>query len=231
MGSYPKKYGVVLYPGFQLIDVCGPVDVLNVLSTHVPDITLDLVAADNDPVSTFPKVWPEKMGMPPFRTSQTLQPAHTFASAPQYDVLIVPGGMGVFDPAPDKAGQPNPAVVDPIVELVQRQFPGLQYLVTVCTGSGIAARSGLLDGKRATTFKGAWKVIPAWRPQVQWVPKARWVVDGNVWTSSGVCSGTDLMFAFVKEMHGEKIAGEIASWMEYSRHEDPSMDPFGIEES
>ncbi|KAF2462728.1 class I glutamine amidotransferase-like protein [Lindgomyces ingoldianus] len=231
MESTPKKYGVVLYEGFQLIDVCGPIDVLNVLTTHVEGISLSLIAETKSPISTFPKEWPEKMGMPPFTTSQTMMPTDDFDSAPQLDVLIIPGGMGCFDPNPANVGKPNPAVVDPIVKFINKQYPKLQYLITVCTGSGIASQTGIMDGKKATTFKGAWKVIPVWRPQVTWIPKARWVVDGNIWSSSGVCSGTDLMFGFVKEMYGEKVARDIAVWMEYQRHEDPTADPFGIEEA
>lgn len=231
MASTPKKYGVVLYDGFQLSDVCGPVDVLNVLTTHVEGISLSIIGETMNPISTFPKKWPGEMGMPPFTTSQTLQPTHTFETAPELDVLIIPGGMGCFDPEPAKVGKPDPAVVDPIVKFVLDRYPKLQYLLTVCTGAGIVSQSGLLDGKKATTFKGAWKVIPPWRPQVEWIPKARWVVDRNIWTSSGVCSGTDLMFAFVKHLHGEKVANEIAVWMEYTRHEDPALDPFGIENS
>lgn len=227
--AHPKKYGIVLYDGFQLTDVCGPVDVLNVLTTHVEGISLAVIAESTTPVSTFPKKWPAAMGMPPFNTSQTLQPTHTFETAPQLDVLIIPGGMGCFDPEPENVGKPDPAVIDPIVKFILAQYPKLQYLITVCTGAGVTSQTGLLDGKKATTFKGAWKVIPLWRPQVEWIPKARWVVDGNIWTSSGVCSGTDLMFAFVKHIHGETITKDIAVWMEYTRHEDPSWDPFGIE--
>ncbi|KAH6889663.1 class I glutamine amidotransferase-like protein [Thelonectria olida] len=229
MSGTPKKYGIVVYPGFQLIDVCGPVDVLNVLSTHVEGISLSIITETLEPTSTFPKVWPEKMGMPPFTTSELLTPTHTFDTAPQLDVLIIPGGMGCFDPEPENAGQPNPAVCDPIGKFILKQYPNLKYLITVCTGAGITSLTGLLDGKRATTFKGAWKVIPTWRPEVNWIPQARWVVDGNIWTSSGVCSGIDLMFGFIKAIHGEKIAKDIAVWMEYTRHEDPNVDPFGIE--
>ncbi|KAK7428265.1 hypothetical protein QQZ08_005162 [Neonectria magnoliae] len=228
MADVPKKYGVVLYDGFQLIDVCGPIDVLNVLSSHVEGLSLSIIADSLEPTSTLPKTWPNKTGMSPFTTSQLLKPTHTFDTAPQLDVLIIPGGMGCFDPDPTNPGQPNPAVVNPIVKFVQSQYPGLKYLVTVCTGSGITSLSGLLDGKNATTFKGAWGVIPAWRPQVNWIPSARWVVDGNIWTSSGVCSGIDLMFGFVKSVHGEALAHKIAVWMEYQRHEDPTVDPFGI---
>ncbi|KAI1616288.1 class I glutamine amidotransferase-like protein [Exophiala viscosa] len=229
MANPPKRFGMILYDGFQLIDVCGPLDVLNVLSTRTEGVSLSLIAEDTQPKSTFPKEWPANMGMAPFTTSQTLQPTHTFESAPELDVLIVPGGMGSFDPA--RQGQPNSAVVDPIVKFVLERYPKLQYLLTVCTGSGIVSQSGLLDGKNATLFKGAWEVIPQWRPSVQWQPRARWTVDGNIWTSSGVASGIDLMFAFVKHIHGEEIVRDIAGWMEYRVHEDPANDPFGIDVS
>lgn len=226
MENPPTRFGVVLYDGFQLIDVCGPLDVLNTLSAHVPGISLALIAEDTSPKCTFPKEWPANMGMSPFTTCQTLQPTHDFKTAPELDVLIIPGGMGCFDPS--RTGQPNPAEVDPIVAFVRDRYPKLRYLLTVCTGSGILSQSGLLDGKTATLFKGAWEVIPKWRPQVNWQPRARWTEDGNIWTSSGVMSGIDLMFAFVKHIHGEKIAKDVSAWVEYSRHLDPNDDPFGI---
>ncbi|ORX98950.1 class I glutamine amidotransferase-like protein [Clohesyomyces aquaticus] len=226
MPTKPQSFGVVLYPGFQLTDICGPIDVLNVLSSHVPSISLALVAEKTGPISTSPTCWPSNTGMPPMTICESVVATHTFSTAPQFDVLIIPGGMGCFDPA--AKGQPNPAVVDPIVKFIKAQYPGLKYLLTVCTGSGITACSGLLDGRKATTFKGAWGVIPPWRPQVNWVPKARWVVDGNIWSSSGVSSGTDLMFGFVETVFGDTTAEEIAVWMEYVRHRDPNNDPFGI---
>ncbi|KIX05665.1 uncharacterized protein Z518_03637 [Rhinocladiella mackenziei CBS 650.93] len=227
MASPPKRFGMVLFDGFQLIDVAGPVDVLNVLSTRVEGISLSLIAEDLSPKSTLPKVWPANMGMAQFTTSQTLQPTHTFDTAPELDVLIIPGGMGSFDP--ERPGKPNAAVVQPIVKFALARFPELQYILTVCTGSGILSQSGLLDGKKATLFKGAWDVIPHWRPEVHWQPRARWTEDGKVWTSSGVASGIDLIFAFVKHIHGEEIAKDISIWMEYNRHHDRHNDPFGID--
>ncbi|KAF2726690.1 class I glutamine amidotransferase-like protein [Polyplosphaeria fusca] len=167
------------------------------------------------------------MDMPAFGASQTLTATQTFANAPQFDALLVPGGMGCFDP--NDKGRPNPKNLNPVVDFVKAQYPGLKYLITVCTGSAVTSLTGLLDGKRATTFKGALPVLAKWRPQVQWVPRARWVVDGNIWTSSGVSSGMDVAFAFVKEVYGEETAAAIATWMEYVRHEDGDVDPFGID--
>ena len=63
-------------------------------------------------------------------------------------------------------------------------------------------------------------------PKVEWVPKARWVVDGNIWTSSGITAGMDLIYAFVEHVYGGKVAEDIANASEYERHVDPNDDPF-----
>lgn len=56
--------------------------------------------------------------------------------------------------------------------------------------------------------------------------KARWVVDGNVWTSSGVAAGLDMMYAWVGELWGEEVAAELADGLEYERNKDPTADRF-----
>ena len=65
-------------------------------------------------------------------------------------------------------------------------------------------------------------------PAVKWVDKARWVVDGNIWSSSGVTAGMDMMLGFVEEVYGRKEAEWIALAMEYERHREADWDPFAI---
>ena len=69
---------------------------------------------------------------------------------------------------------------------MREAYQDVKYLMTVCTGAGIAARAGILDGKNATTNKAAWNETTALGPNVKWISHARWVVDGNIWTTSGV---------------------------------------------
>lgn len=148
---------------------------------------------------------------------QSIVPTHTFASAPSLDILLVPGGLGTRGSTPH---------VEEAISYIRDVYPHLGYLITVCTGAGLAARAGVLDGKRATTNKRAWSETTALGPKVDWIPRARWVTDGNIWSSSGVSAGLDVVFAWIGEVFGEDVAQSIADGMEYERHQDPSWDPF-----
>jgi transcriptional regulator GlxA family with amidase domain len=61
---------------------------------------------------------------------------------------------------------------------------------------------------------------------VQWIGKARWVVDGNIWTSSGIGAGIDLIYAWIAEVWGEETASLLADSSEYVRNKDSSDDRF-----
>ncbi|KAF8995484.1 class I glutamine amidotransferase-like protein [Cyathus striatus] len=210
--STPVNYGVLLFPAFQALDVFGPLDALNMLSMRY-SMNLYIIAATLDPVSTRPVSAVTNPMNSNF--SESIVPTHTFSDPPPLDVLIVPGGLGTR--VPD---------FDNVIEFVRTTYPKLQHLITVCTGAGIAARAGVLDGKRATTNKQNWAQTIALGPNVDWVARARWVQDGNTWTSSGVSAGIDVIFAFIASVHGETVATDIANVMEYERHLDPNWDPF-----
>ncbi|KAH7125934.1 DJ-1/PfpI family protein [Dactylonectria macrodidyma] len=207
----PVNFGVVVFPAFQALDVFGPLDALNILSRS-NKMNLYTIADTIEPVSTklIGDDAPQESDF-----GQRILPTHTFETAPPLDVLIVPGGQGTRAPS-----------VTPIIEYIKAIYPSLQYLITVCTGSGLAARAGVLDGKRATTNKLSWDSTVALRPQVNWVHQARWVQDGNIWTSSGISAGIDVTFAWIAAVHGEQVAEAVANRMEYTRVTDPSHDPF-----
>ncbi|KAG5734027.1 hypothetical protein E4T56_gene5172 [Termitomyces sp. T112] len=213
--TIPLNFGVVLFPGFQSLDIFGPLDALNTLAFTSPHpLTLSLISSTLSSVSTkLPTSSPSSSAF-----SQSVLPTHTYTTAPPLDVLLIPGGRGVRDLA-------SPHIQDAI-EFTKKVYPKLKYLITVCTGSVIAAQAGVLDGKRATTNKRAWGWATSMSKQVKWVPHARWVVDGNVWTSSGVSAGLDVAFAWIGEVFGEETAREVADVLEYERHMDSSWDPF-----
>lgn len=203
----------MLFPGFQLLDVCGPLDALNLLS-RLYRMNLYIIAETLDPVSTRPFTDPEGVGSD---FSQQMVPTHTFETVPvTLDVLLVPGGLGTRR-VPE---------INSTVEFVRQTFGSLRYLITVCTGAGIAARAGVLDGRRATTNKLAWHETTALGPRVHWVYRARWVDDGSVWTSSGVSAGIDVTMAWIEAVYGSEAATTVAKRMEYRRVLDADDDPF-----
>ncbi|KAE8852223.1 hypothetical protein HRS9122_02510 [Pyrenophora teres f. teres] len=86
--TLPTKIGILLYPSFQLIDVAGPLDALNILSYTHP-LTLSIVAATLTPISTQTAAGTQRGSI----FAQSIMPTHTFETAPRdLDVVIVPGG-------------------------------------------------------------------------------------------------------------------------------------------
>jgi transcriptional regulator GlxA family with amidase domain len=146
---------------------------LQLLAHLSEQLNLFLIAETLAPVTTET----ESPAMNPHNSSfwPLLTPTHTFADDLDLDVLLIPGGPGI-----------RAENVTAITDFIKKTYPKVQYLITVCTGAGLAAKAGVLDGKRATTNKRAWGQITPMGPKVKWVSPARWVVDGNIWTSSGV---------------------------------------------
>lgn len=146
VGMPPVHYGVVLYPGFQLLDVAGALDILNLLSqSH--ELKLSILSSTLEPVTTL---------QPGAKTTfaQTIVPTHTFDDAPaDIEVLLVPGGLGARDEAN----------IQPAIEYVRTVYSKLEFLITVCTGSALVAKAGVLDGVRATSNKAAfeWVRLPS----------------------------------------------------------------------
>jgi putative intracellular protease/amidase len=189
-------------------------------------ITLSIIAKEAGPVSAAYPPHIMVPGQPAIDLGYMLQPklvaTHSFSDAPALDVLLVPGGMG-----PVALEQNNDTSIE---TFLRQRFDRLDYLLSVCTGSAILASSGLLNGHRATTNKGLWGWVTTHGENVTWVPSARWTEDGKIWTSSGVASGIDMMYAFLKHLYGEDDPN-LATTMnviEYAPHTDPDWDPFSI---
>ncbi|KAM0262177.1 hypothetical protein ACHAQJ_001922 [Trichoderma viride] len=216
----PRKFALALFNGFQALDVFGPMDALNLLSFSTP-LELYILAETLDPVSTIPEPLPPTSVIPPLPSigviGQSIVPSHTYKNAPDdIEVLLVPGGRGTR----------NLPVTQHVADFIKERFPKLRYLLTICTGASLAARSGVLDGKNATTNKLAFDWVVSQGPNVKWARRARWVEEGNIWTSSGLTAGIDMMYAFIADQFGEATADRIAAGAEFTRNTDSTNDPF-----
>jgi transcriptional regulator GlxA family with amidase domain len=168
-------------------------------------MNLYLIAETLQPVST--KAPGKEFNPKNSNFSQAVLPTHTFENAPALDVLIIPGGVGTRIPS-----------IKSTVDFVADMYPKVQYCITVCTGSGVIARTGYLDGKKATTNKNRWDITTKLGPKVHWIKKARWVVDGNIWTSAGISAGIDVTLAFIEDTYGREVVDSVTNALEYERH-------------
>lgn len=192
----PNKWGFILFQAYEPLDIFGPYEALFTLARR-QKIDIAWLAETLKPVTTGPQM----PAMNPMNSSAfiSVSPSHTFATAPSdIEVLLVPGGLG--------ARAPN---INGTLDYIVKSFPKLKYLITVCTGSMVVARTGLLSGKRVTTNKAAWKDVVATDPTAHWIPHARWAVDGKIWSSSGVSAGIDVTLAWISCHYGEDVAAEV----------------------
>ena len=194
-----RTLGVLLFPGFEMLDACGPMEVWGNLNKH---ITLITIAKNAGPVNSAQGV--------------ELIAQKSFAEAPKLDLLLVPGGFGAVKAFKD---------AETIAWLKERSAQA-EITMSVCNGASILAAAGLLDGRPATTNKAYWKMATRPGLKVKWVPEARWVDDGNIVTSSGVSAGIDMTLHVVSRLLGLPAAERMADEIEHEWHRDPSWDPF-----
>jgi putative intracellular protease/amidase len=131
---------------------------------------------------------------------------------------MVPGGAGAYSEVK------NPAMLD----FIRAQDRHTELTTSVCSGSWILARAGVLEGRRATSNKLSFADALAQPAKVDWVKHARWVEDGKYITSSGVSAGTDMALGVVARLHGAEMARRLAHNVEYVWIDDPSNDPFAV---
>jgi len=203
-----RRVAVVLFEGFTVLDVYGPVQAF--ASARIP-------RPDGSPQRLFEIVTvAEKAGPIKSGEGPTTHADHAFAAAPAYDILLVPGGFGTRQAI-------NNA---PLLLALTAASRKAAITTTVCTGSALLARTGLMDNRPATSNKIAWDWVTQQGPRVLWRRKARWVDDGNVLTSSGVSAGIDMALSLIARMHGREMALTSARNMEYVWREGAEDDPF-----
>lgn len=191
--------GAVLFDGFEMLDFFGPLEMLSLLEGGA---RITVVA--------------EKTGAVKSSGGPCAIAEVAMAAADGFDLLLIPGGIGT------RKELANAAFLAELKRLAEAS----RMVATVCTGSLLLARTGLLDGLKATSNKRVFQQVKTYAPKVNWVAKARWVEDGKYFTSSGVSAGMDMALGLIARLYGRETSLQIAARAEYQWHEDESWDPF-----
>jgi cyclohexyl-isocyanide hydratase len=177
--------GLLVFPNVQQLDLTGPYEVF----ASWPDARARLVWKDREPVVSS--------------TGLRLAPDATFDDCGQFDVLCVPGGVGV-----------NPLMADEaVLDFLRRQAGAARFVTSVCTGALVLGAAGLLRGKRATTHWASHNLLAAFGA----IPtQGRVVRDGALMTGGGVTAGIDFALTLVAELAGAAAAQAIQLNFEYA---------------
>ncbi len=193
------NFAAVIFDGFETLDLFGPVEVFGRLEEN---FKISLHSAEGGIVTSTQKVrvlteTMDKIGDIPY-------------------ILFIPGGIGTRDLIRDVQ----------FIDSLKTMSGKAEFILTVCTGSILFSKTGILNGKKATSNKRVFKWGAMESPEVNWVKKARWIRDGNIYTSSGVSAGMDMSLGFISDIIGYETAKKISTEIEYIWNEDSGADPF-----
>jgi transcriptional regulator GlxA family with amidase domain len=198
------RLGVYVFKDAEVVDYAAPYGVFSVAKRFDPELEVFLIAESMRPVQT--------------QAGFTVLPNYAFADTPSMDAFLIPGGYGT------RQEMNNRNLFRYIHSL-----PEQCLLTSVCTGSWIYARMGLLDGLAATNRKEPDRleashlgktpidrlaeIAPACR-----VSRARVVDAGRIVTGGGIASGMELGFHLLRRAgYDEEFISEVARVMEYGK--------------
>jgi putative intracellular protease/amidase/YHS domain-containing protein len=185
-GTIPVAF--LISDGAVVIDFAGPWEVFQ-------DVMLDDLRMPFHPYTVSAKAAPIHAS-----GGMRIVPDFTFANAPVPKVIVIPA-----------QSDDSPAVLD----WIRKASQTADVTMSVCTGAFLLAKTGLLDGKSATTHHNSYKIFERQFPKIALKRGARFVEAGNLATSGGLTSGMDLAMHVVERYFGRESAELDAYYMEY----------------
>jgi len=194
-----SKFNVVLFNDFETLDVFGPIEVIGKLDEYYE---IEYYSQKGSIIRNRENVRVETLPLSEIKET---------------GVLLVPRGIGTRIEVNNQE----------FIRCLKEICVSSQYVLAVCTGTALLAKTGLLRNLKATTNKMAFDWVIEQDKEVQWVRKARWVNDGKYYTSSGVSAGIDMTLGFVSDRFGREVAEKVSKRIEYIWNKDRKNDPFG----
>jgi len=187
------KVGMVVFPGFQLLDIAGPKDAfaeVKVLSKGECEYEMLTIGTTRNSLQSS--------------SGLTILPDRTiFDICPEFDTIIVPGGLGIFDTFDDPA----------LSGWLKDQYKRCRRMSAICNGLFGLGSAGLLDNRVVTTH---WMDVPRLAttfPKARIEPDHIYVQDGSIFTTAGVTAGIDLALAMIESDFGRQMALDVAKYL------------------
>ena len=190
MTEHRLSVGILIFPDVEELDFVGPWEVFT------------MAKLGGAAIDAFTVGWPDTNITCAKGLKVTAD--YAFADAPHADIVLIPGGRATRPPAQDDGFNPP----------IRSYLAAATWQTSVCTGAALLARAGFLEGRQATTNRGALDFLRAHAPHT-YILDRRYVRDGNVITSAGVSAGIDMALWLVGHLFGEDTARSTQAHMEY----------------
>ena len=187
----------LIFDDYETLDLMGPVEFLS----RVSELRLRYVSFEGGAKRS-------KQGF--FIKTKKLN------KMPKESVLLLPGGQGT------RALINDSEFILKLKECVMAS----KFCLSVCTGSALIARTGELDGLKATSNKRSLEWVKSCGKAVKWQERARWARAGKFYTASGVAAGMAMALGFISDHFGKELAQNIANETEYNWQKSSKMDKF-----
>ncbi|AUD02390.1 DJ-1/PfpI family protein [Spirosoma pollinicola] len=196
-----RTVAILLFNEIEVLDFAGPFEVFGVAGRHDdPKPFRVFTVAERGPVYA--------------RNGLSINPTYLLNDHPKADIIIVPGGGGNHADGTSYGSRremDNPAVLN----WVRRAGVTAELILSVCTGSFILGKAGLLDGLAATTHFLAVEGMKQAAPKTDLRLTERYVDNGKIITSAGISAGIDMSLYVVGRLLGKNVADETARYMQY----------------
>jgi transcriptional regulator GlxA family with amidase domain len=188
-----RTLAILLFADAEVLDFCGPYEVFSVSNRYVEPPAFEVVTVA------------EKKGVVLAKNGLSVNPDHGFDDCPQPHIVLVPGGIGTRVQMHNRA----------VLEWIKQAAAGAELVLSVCTGSLLLAKAGLLDGLAATTHHGSLDSLRELSPGTTVHADRRYVDNGRVICSAGIAAGIDMSLFVVSKLLGPEVAEKTARQMEY----------------
>ena len=194
--------GILVFHEVEVLDFAGPFEVFS--RTRLNSGAESRRSDESAPFNTFTV----SMDNQPVIATGGLKIISDFTlkNSPNIDILIVPGGFGTRTLLNNES----------LLSWIKTVSDQATTTTSVCTGSLLLAKAGLLEGKRATTHWGAIEALKSISKDIQVIDDRR-IVNDEIITSAGVSSGIDMAFMIVENLYGEQVASDTAKYIEFHR--------------
>jgi transcriptional regulator GlxA family with amidase domain len=190
-----RNVAILIFDEIEVLDFAGPFEVFAV--------TDELRGHDTFDVFTVA----ENLGTVRARNGLKVVPHYSLENCPAPHLLVVPGGFGTRALLNKLA----------LLEWIRKRAEQSELTMSVCTGSLVLAKAGLLDGLRATTHHECLDLLRQLAPRTGIVDSDRFVDNGRILTAAGISAGIDCSLHVVERLLGADAAAKTARYMEYRR--------------